>query len=220
MRIAAIAFISIFISSGCATQAPEQNGPRFVGPPSIEQSQQLLSLAQGVRNRDGCAEAAPIYRVLSGFGEGLELAQFELGECLLEIESENANETALFQQEALFWLERAAFAGNGRAQRKLAEVHAANPTLQSSAEKALGWTLIYATNGDKEVYGLRAFPDTFEAGLRASLSDEATAKAEAFAKDFSLIHMSIYTLPSRARRNAGGNKTRPTPQRDQRQRRR
>lgn len=219
MRFTAALIASLAVA-GCVGRAPEPEGPRFTGPPSLEQSQMLLRMARNVRAQKGCAEAAPVYRVLSGFGEGLEPAQFELGECLLEMEGGGMAETALFRREALFWLERAAYAGNGRAQRKLAEFYGAVHTPHGDAQKALGWALVFARNGDAELYAINSFPDTFEPGLRAELTGEAIAEAEAFAKNFSVIRMAIYAPPGRQGARGGGGEFRRPPGGGQGRRRR
>lgn len=208
MRLAPAA-LALCLVAGCVSRAPEPEGPRIVGPPSYEQAQRLLGMARSLRETEGCAEAAPVYRVLAGFGEGLEPAQVELGECLLEMEGGGAQETALFRREALFWLERAAYAGDGRAQRRLAEYYAAVQTPHGDAQKALGWALLFAENGDAELYGLAGFPKTFETGLRASLSDAAIRDAEKFAEDFSIIRMAIYAPSLRAGRAARKEFRRP-----------
>lgn len=200
MRFMPVALALCLAVAGCASGGSEPEGPRIATPPSAEQAQRLLSMARGLRETKGCAEAAPVYRVLAGFGEGLEPAQFELADCLFAMDGADPRETALFREEAVFWLRRAAYAGDGRAQRKLAEYYSAANTDHADAQKALGWALVFDDNGEDELYGLAPFPKTFEPGLRAALSAAAAAQAEAFAKNFSIIRMAIYAPPMRASR--------------------
>ncbi len=95
-------------------------GPREAGPaPGLQQPGRLLAMARDTQAKKGCKSAIPAYRVISSFGDGYDIAQYELGACLLESATDNPAETALFHEEAALWLRRAAWAGNARAQLKL-----------------------------------------------------------------------------------------------------
>lgn len=160
---------------------------------SVLIASRLLEDARKTRESKGCAPAAPNYRVVAAMGEGQEAAQHELGECLLTIAGADASETALFRQEGLFWLTRAAHAGNARAQRALA-IHYAAPA-EGAQEEALKWALVYARNSDAAVYGYKDLPATFTPGLIAALAPHSVADAQAFAAAFAPRAMARFDPP-------------------------
>ena len=65
--------------------APEQSA-------GIERPERLLTAARKIRADQGCAGAAPTYRIAASFGKGHEIAQAELGACLIEISQEEGAE--------------------------------------------------------------------------------------------------------------------------------
>jgi hypothetical protein len=190
------AFIGISAAVLCAAfgaaSAKDKAPPLAFGE---EAAPKLLAEARKAREAAGCLDAAPLYRVVAAMGEGAEAAQHELGECLLLVAGSQPQETALFRMEGEFWLTRAAFAGNARAQRALS-VHygsAANP--DASPAEALKWALVYGENGESDVYGYKSLPPTFAPGLKAGLSPEEVAAAEAFAAAFTPITLAPFRAP-------------------------
>lgn len=178
---------SLTLLAACASspKAPPMAGSGANG-------EAILAEARKTRTGEGCAAAAPAYRVAAGMGAGFEAAQHELGECLIAMTGASPAETALFHDEGLFWLRRAAFAGNARAERALALFYgAANNSLGSPAE-ALKWALVYQKNGDAELFGYQGLPPTFTPGLARAVSPEDLAAAESFAASFSPIALAPY----------------------------
>ncbi len=214
---AALLIASAFIMTACASGAQRQAGPtqgsKGKGPGAgIDQAERLLATGRQIRAEKGCAAAAPTYRVIASFGEGYEVAQYELGACLLEIEGESARETALFREEGLFWLRRAAYADNARAQWRLANTLSGAPAAVSHGPapepgKALGWALVYKENAAHELYGLAPVNPNVLAHLHASLPDDAIARAEAFAAKFKPISMAVFSPPPRENANSGPRRT-------------
>lgn len=181
------------LSSAVASEAPRSKADHRA--PQEEDAGRLLAFARDLRDTKGCAAAAPAFRVLSGMGAGQEAAQHELGECLLEIPGATAVETALFRQEGEFWLTRAAFAGNARAQRKLAMEMASPASSLHNPKGALMWALIYAKNPTADLYGYKALPATLVPGLKSSLNEADAAEAEAFAGAFAPITLAKFEGP-------------------------
>jgi hypothetical protein len=160
----------------------------------------LLALARQTREENGCAAAAPAYRVVAGMGAGYEAAQHELGACLLTMPGANPIDDALLKQEGRFWLSRAAFAGNARAQRALAIDAAAPNSGAHDAKAALQFALLYETNPEASLFGEGALPPTLVSGLKATLDPSVVAEAEAFARGFTPIAMTKFEPPKRARK--------------------
>ncbi len=169
----------------------------------------LTAFARKLRADKGCTEAAPAFRVVAAMGEGNEAAQHELAECLLEMQGATPTEAALFREEARFWLTRAAYAGNARAQRRLVTDMAAPANALHDPKGALQWALVYEKNPTADLYGFKELPKTLIPGLKASLSPEAVAEAEAFAANFTPLALAKFEAPQAQK--PAGERRRPPP---------
>ncbi len=154
----------------------------------------LMAEARKILKKKGCIAAAPTYRVAAAMGAGFEPAQHELGDCLLNTPGATPAEDALLKQEAFFWLNRAAHAGNARAQRLLAVQYASPNGVRHDSTAALQWALVFNTNPEKSLYS-QPLPPTMVSGLRAGLSDAAIAQAETFAASFTPLQLEAFTPP-------------------------
>lgn len=191
-------------SADSAALAQETAPPKEDPAAAMSRPERLLAHARDLQAKEGCGAAAPSYRVIAAFGEGYEIAQYELGDCLLKVTGATDAEAALYREEALFWLRRAAYAGNARAQHRLAtalsgaELGGA-PEVTPAPEEALGWALIYTDNSDRDLYGLAPiYPEILD-HLAASLTEEQRERAEKFAADFDEIKMPLFTPPAMQR---------------------
>jgi len=189
--------LSAALLGACATgSSHEARGPA----PSINQPERLLAHARKAQANKGCDKAIPTYRVIAGFGEGYEVAQYELGACLLET-APTSEQASLLTQEGLFWLRRAAWAGNARAQWRLAMVLSGAPSpyaenVAAVPTEAMGWALVYKDNATRELYGLAPVYPKVLNHLNATLPQNAKADATTFADDFVEIKMAIFTPPA------------------------
>lgn len=159
----------------------------------------VLAAARDQQAKKGCAEAVPAYRVVSAYGKGFDVAQFELGACLLEMSAEQGPEAGLFREEGLFWLRRAAWAGNARAQRALAGAlsGALGGDIDPKPGEAMAWALIYGENSDRELFNLPPIDNSVTERLENALSEEEVSAAISFANSFSQISMEPFTPPAR-----------------------
>lgn len=172
----------------------------------------LVMHARTLLEEKGCAAAAPAFRVIASMGEGQEAAQHELGECLLTLKGASDMETALFRQEGEFWLSRAAFAGNARAQRKLVMEMASPASPLHDPKGALQWALVYAKNPTAQLYGFGPLPPTLVPGLKASLGEDEIAAAESFAAKFAPVTLAKFEGPKRETKGGpGANPIGPPP---------
>lgn len=177
--------------------------------PNENDAGRLIKFARETREKDGCAAAAPAFRVIAGMGEGQESAQHELAECLLTMTGANDAETALFRQEGEFWLTRAAYAGNARAQRKLAMEMASPASALHNAEGSLKWALVYGKNPTADLYGYGPLPPTMVPGLKSALNETDIASAEQFAREFAPVPLAKFEGPKR--NGKGGRDSRRPP---------
>jgi len=128
---------------------------------------------------------------MTACGRGFEIAQAELGECLLTMTSDSKAEVTLFQQEGVFWLERAAFAGDARAQRLLSTA-LAEKSSQAERVRAPSWTPLLETNANAELYSYKPLHLSFVSDIKSYLTAEKILQAETFATNFSIIRIARY----------------------------
>lgn len=189
----------------------EISGPSGAAPHENDAGR-LVMHARALLEEKGCAAAAPAFRVIASMGEGQESAQHELGECLLTLKGASEIETALFRQEGEFWLARAAFAGNARAQRKLAMEMASPASSLHDPKGALQWALVYAKNPTAQLYGYGPLPPTLVPGLKGSLDANEIAAAESFAAKFVPVMLAKFEGPKRETKGGpGANPIGPPP---------
>lgn len=198
-------------ASGKREAARERGGPGA----GLNQSRMLLSRAREIQSEQGCARAIPTYRIVASFGEGYEVAQYELGACLLQINGASPDETALFREESILWIKRAAWAGNARAQHRLAHIlsgadYAAAKGISPNPQQAMGWAFVYQENPTRELYALPDVAAPVLSHLQASLSEDERTAAAAFADKFDEIMLAVFTPPAQARnREASGRRGSP-----------
>ncbi len=200
VRLACLFFVAIS-AAACASGKPGAKGDRTPNA-ALYQPQRLLDHARNLQAEKGCAAAAPMYRVIASFGVGYDVAQYELGACLKTMTGENDPETALFQKEAALWLERAAWAGNARAQKDLAILlSGADRQARTTADPAaaLGWALVYEENAQRELFGLQNITPPILSHIHARLTADQKRAAEAFAANFEEITLASFTPPAAQR---------------------
>lgn len=203
----------LIMAGGCAS-GPQQ-GPRGQGPAAgLSQSRLLLASAREMQAEQGCAKAVPTYRIVASFGADYEVAQYELGACLLEMAANSGPEAALFRDEGLLWVKRAAWAGAARAQHRLASLLSGAGYDQGTGvapdpQAAMGWALVYQANPARSLYALPDVPEPVFDHLRATLSEDARADADAFAANFETIDLAAFTPPATPRGNANTRRRGP-----------
>ena len=194
------------------------------GPGGVDQPQLLLAYARDTQAKKGCKSALAAYRVIASFGDGYDIAQYELGACLMTIEATSEVEGALFAQEASFWLTRAAWAGNARAQLKLATAlsgaaAAGSETLRPAPADAMKWALVFEQNSARALYNMKSVSPPVMDHLNAALDAESLAAAKVFADGFKPITMAAFAAPRR-KNTESGFQQRQQPEGRQRKRRR
>lgn len=193
---------ALIAAGGCASNNGRETARENAGPAAgLNQSRMLLASARETQAEQGCAKAVPTYRIVASFGEGYDVAQYELGACLLEMASNGGPEAGLFRDEGLLWVKRAAWAGAARAQHRLAGLLSGAGYDQGTGvapdpQAAMGWALVYQVNPARSLYALPEVPEPVLDHLRAELSESALADAAAFAEDFEQIDLAAFTPPA------------------------
>ena len=222
IRKTAFLIIVSFALAACAS-GPKRGGGAIVKIDVASQSERILADARKKRSEMDCAAAIPSYRVVASFGKGHDTAQYELGACLLEATADTPAAETLLREEGVFWLRRAAYAGNARAQLALADALSgagehAIAGLKPDIVEGYGWSLIYADNAAHKLYGLPDLHPTAADQFRTQMSDAMISEAHAFAADFRTLEMAVFTPPTFE--GPAGAADRPTPVGSQDRRRR
>ena len=202
--LAAGLMVSVMLGA-CSSAGPkgrdEGPGPqaRGGGPSAFaanpRSGDRMLKQARAAAGRGDCASATPIFRMLAGAGKGYEVAQRELSQCLIKLSGDayDANEQRLLIMEARLWAERAAFAGDALAQKKLAEDLAAGKGHAADPGAALTWALVFNANGQRDGLGMTPLDEElFLDPLRKKLDEDALSVALADAKAFRILEMGNY----------------------------
>jgi len=183
--------VGAFALLGLAACVPGNSGPSgpFDGPgggmhrpPGQESFSQVLAM----RTDQGCEAAIPPLRRFASYGGGFEIAQFELGDCLVEearATNDDAGRAAL-AREAEAVLLKAANSNEPNAQGLLTALYFRGDVLGKDVVEAGKWFLLYSRNNLRINLGARALPKGLETDMRNTLTEDqwkaATAAADAF----------------------------------------
>lgn len=194
----------------CASGGQRGEGQAPARVDVTSQTERILADARKKKAETSCAQAIPSYRVVASFGKGHDTAQFELGSCLLETAAAKPGDPLLID-EGLFWLRRAAYAGNARAQIALATAlsgaqvtgnntghnteHMAAAGITPDMVEAFGWSLIYADNAAHNLYGLPDLNPLTADHFTTAMTPAMVDAAEEFAASFATVEMDVFIPP-------------------------
>lgn len=142
--------------------------------------------ADGWRLQGRCDVAIPIYRALINQGTGYELAEFNLGRCLLDTakKAPDAATAEAMKREAADWTLKAANRGLPNAQNGLAAMYLDGEGVTADPVEAGKWSLLYHDNAARRMYGLPDIAAALQVRLDGALNeknwDAAQARAAAW----------------------------------------
>ncbi|HTT98443.1 MAG TPA: hypothetical protein VMF58_10360 [Rhizomicrobium sp.] len=133
------------------------------------------SRAEDLRLKGKCDQALPLLRGIIDNGGASEIAQFNLGLCLLDLAAVDKAHADDMRKEATQWIVSAADAGLARAQsRAVTLLLDANPSDPVEAQK---WALLYKANPTRYSFGLKDLPDDLLARLDKTLTGPQRVEA-------------------------------------------
>ncbi len=186
----AILSVAVCLAAPAFAQMPGGGGRPTVDPidPSGDQAPAPLSAlppdpegkAEDLRLAGKCDQAIPILRRLAAYGDGYELAQYNLGLCLLDVAKadSNAQQAATLRQEAAVSILRAANHNLPKAQASLVTMYLDGVGVARDPVEAAKWALIYHTNGARFALGMPNISADLQARLDAVLDAAAWAQAQ------------------------------------------
>jgi hypothetical protein len=133
------------------------------------------SKAEDLRLKGKCDQALPLLRGIVDNGGSSEIAQFNLGLCLLDLAATDKPHADAMKKEGTEWIVGAANMGLARAQsRAVTLLLDANPSDPVEAQK---WALIYKANPTRYTFGLPELSDDTIKRLDAALTGPQRADA-------------------------------------------
>ncbi len=178
--------------------------------PTVDVSSRLYTQALAKKTAGDCAGAIPGFYELAQRGDGYELAQYHLADCLLRDAEPRLDSTDYLA--ALVWMRRAAEAGSPEAQGALALIYLEGPEgLRDPAEAAFWYELSLANPAAKRP-GTRPLDRDKRNRLEAALDPDLRAAARARVKSW---HKTVWRAPRPVRAPAGDKGRRgPGPMRE------
>jgi len=199
------------MASGWPATAAEQRRPSGGGQREengrrdplqiIDISSGLYLRALELKASGNCAQSIPIFYRLARRGQGFELAQFHLGECLMRGAEQSAISTQFLS--GLVWIRRAADAGAPQAQATLALFYLGGPESLRDRKEAALWFVLFESNPQRKKPGFSSPLSDEEVGrLEAAFSEDLRAEAEERARNW---QRKVWTPPDEGLSTIGEN---------------
>ena len=163
-----------------AHETPDNDDP----PSPI--SRDAGAIAEGLRVEGKCDKAVPMLRPMAERGAGHEIAQFNLGLCLLDLAKadHDAKHAGDLRAEAADWVLRAANGGFAKAQAMAVLLYLDGNGVAADPAEAEKWAILYHRNGMRLGIGLPDTPADVRKRLDATVSDAQETEAKKRARDW------------------------------------
>ncbi len=218
-RLLSIGLIALFVVAACAGPSGNRGpgGPKRGGPPGgggpgfaaggpIQQGpDRFYSQALALKRDGNCAEAVPLFKRVAEIGRGYEIAQYHLGDCLLQtaVEKGTGAQAEMDNALAMHWLLKAAHSNNADAQGKLAAIYLNSDVVAQDRVAAAKWYLLYMRNPIQVKVGATALAPGVERYLLDELRPQEWAAATAAADSWQVVQQDI-NRPAQDPRGPGG----------------
>lgn len=180
--------------SACASDSPQKRAAqaqkttqRLAQIPTVDISSRLYSQALDLKSDGDCDKAIPLFHRLAMRGQGFELAQYHLADCLLMTAPSSATDTSWL--EALLWMRRAAEAGAPEAQGRLAALYAIGPENARNLVEAAMWYHLFQVNPARKKPGFSSrMSETEKTRIETAIGAKAMQDGKNRAANFSRIY--------------------------------
>jgi len=174
------------IRGGDADYGPADHGQTPDGDKKGPVSRDTGAIAEDLRMQGKCDKAVPMLRLVVERGSGYQIAQFDLGECLLDMAKAqpDAAKAADMRNEGAMWIVRAADGGFNKAQAAAVLLYLDGTGVTVDPVEAEKWALLYHSNGIRLALGLPDIKPDVKDRLDTILTDltrhEAQSRADAW----------------------------------------
>jgi TPR repeat protein len=137
-----------------------------------------VGAAEELRLSGRCNIAVPALRLFAEHGVGNEIAQFNLGMCLLDFAAKehDAKPAGDMRQEGAQWIVQAANGGFGKAQAQAVVLYLDGTGVAVDPAEADKWALLYHDNGMRISIGMPDIGPAVKSRLDAALTDAMRAQ--------------------------------------------
>ncbi|WP_150002650.1 sel1 repeat family protein [Iodidimonas gelatinilytica] len=192
-RFALLALSFVVFLAGCTADGPRERQKkraemteRLSQIPTVDISSRLYSQALDLKAQNKCQEATPLFYQLSMRGDGFELAQYHLADCIFKAISQSATSTEWL--DGLVWMRRAAEAGAPEAQGTLALIYATGPDGIRDLTEAAMWVTLFEKNPARKKPGFSSpISSTQLARINQALTSDARRAGEQRAENWKKI---------------------------------
>lgn len=143
-----------------------------------------VGVAEELRLRGRCDKAVPVLRNYAASETGADIAQFNLGMCLIDLArpEHDAKRAGDLRTEGAQWILRAANAGMDQAQAEAVLLYLDGIGVAVDPVEADKWALLYHDNGMRIAIGMADLSgdvkDRLDAALNAAQRSQARTRAE------------------------------------------
>ncbi len=167
------------INATRAVTVEDSNIKPYQAPDSSE------GAAEEMRLKGECDRAVPLLRQYAR-GEGSEIAQFNLGMCLLDLAAKGHDTDPMSAQhkEAAKWIIQAANGNVPKAQAEAVVLYLDGIGVAADPVEAAKWSILYRRNGVTIAVGMNDIAQNVRDRLDAALTDKSRSQAESRADDW------------------------------------
>lgn len=148
-------------------------------PKDVKLPRDPVGVAEELRLGGKCDVAVPALRPFADHGAGNEIAQFNLGMCLIDLAAKehDAKQAGGMRQEGAQWIVQAANGGFGKAQAQAVVLYLDGTGVVIDPAEADKWALLYHDNGMRISIGMPDIRPALKSRLDDALTDAMRAQA-------------------------------------------
>lgn len=178
-RLFLIIPLSLCLLSACAGGDKKRgDGPRLRPGSAHGYMEALVQKEQG-----NCLEAVQVFERMASWGRGFEVAQFQLGDCYLQLAQDRLEpEHTEFETKGFTWVEKAAQSNQADAQASLAGLYLAGTGTDKDLIEAAKWSVIFERNAAVSFTSSAEMDEDIRARIEQSLSPTQWAEARSQAR--------------------------------------
>lgn len=178
-RLFLIIPLSLCLLAACAGGDKKQGDGHRMRPGSAHGYMDALYQ----KEQGNCVEAIPTFKRMAAWGRGFEVAQFQLGDCYLQIAQDKQDpERAEFETKGFTWVEKAAQSNQADAQASLANLYLVGTGADKDLIEAGKWLVIFDRNAAVSFTSSAEMNASIRVQIEAALSSAEWVEAKANAR--------------------------------------
>lgn len=167
-------------------------------PPTQGRQADEYQQAMAYKQNNDCPHAIPLLEPMAKRGHGFEVAQYELGQCLIETARAAASpaDVARTRADGAAWILKAANSDIPAAQEEAIHLYQDGIGVAADPLEAGKWLLVLERNPLRRVYGPADIDPSVEKALRKTLTSAQWAEAQARADRWQPVDQPTVEAPA------------------------